>query len=1008
MFQPLRATRPSAEKAAVVALFVILLGLTWVVWSVFRERDDQHARLHFEYDIEEIVTNIEGRMAVYEQVLLGGVGLFNASDSVTRRDWNRYVDSLRLSERFPGIQGVGFSLRIEPENKAAHIAGIRSEGFPNYDILPLGERAIYTSIIYLEPFGGRNLRAFGFDMFSEPTRRAAMEAARDSGRPRLSGRVTLVQETERDVQAGVLLHVPVYRRDISLADVDARRDALVGYVYSPFRMNDLMKGLLGKETDNLRLRIFDGTLASQATLLFDSAGTEDYLHDHAAVFESLRRIQVNGRPWLVQISSLPGFESDKKGQVSLLIALIGALLSIMLASAAWFFTVSKAVALADTRRIVEDRTADLRSSEDRLRSIIETAVTGMVTIDERGTILSFNPAAERIFGYAAHEMLGQNVKIIVPSPHKGAHDDYIRRYLETGKASIIGIGRDVEGERKDGSRFPMRLGIGEARTAAGRLFTGVITDLSKEKAAEAALHDRQEQLVAARDQAEAANRSKSEFLAMMSHEIRTPIHGVMGAIGLVASAKDEKERKRWTDLATRSATSLLAIINDVLDFSKIEAGRIDIYEEPGQIRGLVQATAESLAPLARDKGLTYEIEFGGQVDAWVSFDAGRLRQILSNLIGNAIKFTRRGFIRVRAETFGETADGLSLRLTVTDSGIGIPASERDKLFQEFARLDRQRRGEVEGSGLGLAISQRLARHMGGDITVESAEGAGSAFQVELPLRFTVAPASTAADSEAPLVSSEPLDILVVDDSQANCDIAKAYLAAAGHRVSLASNGLDGFSAVLERRFDVVIMDMVMPVMDGVEASRRIRALGGNKGAVPIIGLTADVTSNRARFIEVGVATVLTKPIAGPALVAAVNMAGGQERAAPPTAQPTTAAAKTDDGIDWKAVNRIRAELGVQVANSLLTGFVDEMTARADVLKMNVGSGDLPTLMKEAHRLAGSAGSYGLAEASSLACKLEASCAAGDQEKAAADVESLVTALVRGTTRLHEDIQRGNT
>ena len=867
-----RASSLGAEKAAVAAIFVVLLGVTWIVWSAFRSGESEIARSRFESESAEVAANIRNRMAVYEQVLLGGSGLFDAFENVTRQEWRRYVETLQLGERFPGIQGVGFALHIPADAKDAHVAAVRAEGFPDYDIRPTDPRPVYTSIVFLEPFVARNLRAFGYDMFAEATRRAAMEAARNTGRPYLSGRVTLVQETESDVQAGVLLYVPVYRHNMPRLSPEEMQSALFGYVYSPFRMNDLMAGILGREIDNFRLEIFDGGFAGPSNLLYDSFRPTERDVQREAQFESLKRLQIYGRPWLVRITSLAPFEREARGHVPTLIATIGGLLSVILAGAAWFFTVSKATAFADIRRIVENRTSEL---------------------------------------------------------------------------------------------------------------------------------------VAARDQAEAANRAKSEFLAMMSHEIRTPIHGVMGAIGLVGTAKDEKERQRWAGLATRSVNSLLAIINDVLDFSKIEAGHIEIHREPDRIRPIVQAAADSLAPLARDKGLDYEVEFAGDVNAWVSVDAGRIRQILSNLIGNAVKFTHRGFVRIRAETVGFGGAGVSLRVTVSDSGIGIPESERSKLFQEFSRLDRKRRGEIEGSGLGLAISQRLVQMMGGNISVDSTEGVGSAFCFEIPLERAEAPTAATA-TEIPEVAARPLAVLVVDDSQANCDIAKAYLSASGHRVSVAMNGLDGFSAIIERDFDVVIMDMVMPVMDGIEASRRIRALGGTKGATPIIGLTADVTGNRAKFADVGVGLVLTKPIAGPALVAAVQQAADPKSTTsemPVDRSPSAPGTQTESGIDWRTVEKLRKELGVRLANDLLSGFVEEMANRVDELEQRVRTEDRQAIRKEAHRLAGSSGSYGLAEASSLARRLESSAASGNQDQMVAQAGQLASVLLRDTARLRDDIRR---
>ena len=1010
--QPLLRATPAPtrvlEKAVITAIFVALLCFDWIVYSGLRDRDDERIRSQFDTEVAEVTTDIRTRMAVYEQVLLGGVGLFEASTRVGRSEWRAYVEALKLAERFPGIQGVGFSLRIAAADKAAQVAAIRAEGFPDFDIRPSGPREEYHSIIYLEPFATRNLRAFGFDMSTEATRRVAMTAARDTGRPTLSGKVTLVQETESDVQAGVLLYLPVYTKGAP-RDTPARTaSALFGYVYSPFRMNDLMAGILRGEQELVRLEIFDNGINYPANLLYDSARRDARMATHRPALSAERSIEINGRNWLIRVSSLPEFEDAYRGRTAALIALIGLLLSVMLAALAWFFTVAKSNEVALAQQLVADRKVELSASESRLRSIIDTAITAIVTIDEKGLIQSFNPAAERIFGYAAAEIIGQNVKVLVPEPYRSAHDGYLARYLATGEAKIIGIGREVNGQRKDGSLFPMRLGIGEARTATGRLFTGVIADLSKEKQDEAALLERQEQLVIARDQAEAANRAKSDFLAMMSHEIRTPIHGVMGALGLISAAKDAPERERWTNLAKRSIDSLLSIINGILDFSQIEAGRIELVPEPRQIRAVVESATGLFEPLAAEKELAFQVDYSGEVDAWVRVDANRLRQILNNLIGNAVKFTRRGFVRVAASAQPEPSGGLTLRLSVTDSGIGIPASQLQNLFGMFSRLTGEARGEVEGTGLGLAISRRLARLMNGDITVSSTEGVGTIFSVTIPLA-RAKPAEIAAPKPGSTTARRRFDVLVVDDSQANRDIAKAYLEGAGHRITLAINGAEAVDAVAKGLFDVVVIDMVMPVMDGIEATRRIRRLSGPKARTPILGLTADVTTDRRKFREVGIDRILSKPILGEALIAAVAAAGaGTDAAEAPSGETAPAPRRSEfsgDGIDWHAIAKLRLDLSATIADKLLVGFVEEMDSRVDELRRAESAADLTALRKESHRIAGSAGSYGLAEASATARRLEAAAEAGNAGAAEAELSRLLDILHRDTSKLRESLTR---
>jgi CHASE1-domain containing sensor protein len=234
----------------------IILALSFVVtalaWSISDSAIRTKASERFEFQTADIASAIERRLIAYATALRGGVGLFEAAGQVTRAQWHAYVEALRLQENFPGIQGLGFSLMIAPAELDAHIAGIRAEGFPDYSVRPEEPRDQYSAIVYLEPFDWRNQRAFGYDMYSEPVRRRAMERARDSGEPAISGRVTLVQETDEDVQYGFLMYIPVYRPGMPTTTLEERRAALLGFVYSPFRANDFMNGILGSNQDAIR------------------------------------------------------------------------------------------------------------------------------------------------------------------------------------------------------------------------------------------------------------------------------------------------------------------------------------------------------------------------------------------------------------------------------------------------------------------------------------------------------------------------------------------------------------------------------------------------------------------------------------------------------------------------------------------------------------------------------------------------------------------------------------
>lgn len=283
----------------------VALVLTLATWGQVHDSHEREAAQRFGIAAHETHAAIMARMATYEQVLRDGAALFAASVAVDRQEWRSYVEAAGIIERFPGIAGVGFAPVVSAGDRAAHVRAIRGQGLPDYDIRPGGARAEYTPIVYLEPFGDRNLRAIGYDMFSEPVRRAAMERARDSGEVTLSGKVLLVQDNGLDAQASCLLYIPVYRNAAPRTSVAERRAALAGYVYAAFRMDDLMRGILGKNAARLDLEIYDGAEASPAALLHDDA-----LHGAAAPrFVRDLPIEVGGGTWTLRLSSTPEFEA---------------------------------------------------------------------------------------------------------------------------------------------------------------------------------------------------------------------------------------------------------------------------------------------------------------------------------------------------------------------------------------------------------------------------------------------------------------------------------------------------------------------------------------------------------------------------------------------------------------------------------------------------------------------------------------------------------------------------
>ena len=489
----------------------------------------------------------------------------------------------------------------------------------------------------------------------------------------------------------------------------------------------------------------------------------------------------------------------------------------------------------------------VQRSDVRLRDIVTSINEGMFVVGADGRVESWNAAAERATGVTSQALAGQRFDAALPA-------------FATALASASSGAANAEGPT---STHEIMLEVaGSRRVFELRVFpfdggaTGFFTDVTARSRHEA-------ELLKTRDAAEAAARAKSEFLARMSHEIRTPMNGVLGMTALLFDTPLNAEQRECATVVHESAEHLMHVIDDILDFSKIEAGKLRIEEVAFGMADVLEQALAIVAPSAERKGLALRMEAPRVPLPQVMGDPHRLRQVLINLLGNAIKFTSEGGVTLRLSTTGVTYGEAPIRVEVIDTGIGIDQETLDRLFRAFEQDDGSMSRRFGGTGLGLAITRQIIELMGGHVGVDSQPGVGSTFWFELTMRVPVAdvapaPAPAIPAVPRPALGSGGLDVLLAEDNPVNTRVAVAMLKRSGHRVTHAENGLAVLAQLEQRPFDVVLMDCHMPEMDGFEATLQLRARGNR---VRIIALTASVMEDeRAHCFAVGMDDFLSKPL----------------------------------------------------------------------------------------------------------------------------------------------------
>lgn len=627
------------------------------------------------------------------------------------------------------------------------------------------------------------------------------------------------------------------------------------------------------------------------------------------------------------------------------------------------------------RQNVRRRRETLQASK-RMNIVTSTALDAVIVCDNSGVVLDFNAAAEQIFGYEAQEAIGQDLgALIVPDKHRDAHSAGMKRMRDNGEKRVVGKGRiQLEAKRANGELFPMEFAIQSAETDEGEIFVAFLRDISYRVAAE-------QELVAARDRALAGEKSKTDFLATMSHEIRTPLNGLLGNLTLLTDTKLTAKQQRYITNMETSGKLLMSHISDVLDITKYDAGKLQLRPVKMSINALLQDIVDNQSGAASAKNTALSWAWHGDGIDWVLADKERMQHVLMNIIGNAVKFTQDGQVTVTAQISNDSNDAPDLNITITDTGIGMSEELKAQIFDDFMTGDSSYDRDEGGTGLGLGIAQRFVTAMGGSIEVESKVGVGSTFVVRLPIDPTDAPSALAKRAQDPL-KTRSSHILLVEDNEINRIVAREMLAAAGHRVSEAHNGEIAVEMTQNQPFDLILMDISMPVMDGRTATRAIRSSDSVNSKTSIIALTANAMAEEQKaFLKDGMNDILTKPLSRDTLL---DVLAAYLEQAPSDGSGDKSVAPL---IEHQHLNELQDTLGNEALKPLLDRFAQEVEDSIETLQ-SFDTRPLEDSARLAHKIAGSAATFGATGLRNALIALENSAKQNDKDSAKAAVQTL--------------------
>jgi PAS domain S-box-containing protein len=848
----------------------VFAALMLTVLLVSYEFNEEHKRLRIEFEKDTQVINaaVEKKLLGHFHSLYAISSLYSSStEGVNRREFGAFVR--HLFHVFKGIQALEFSELVTNSQRHAFESTVRKEGFSHFHIterdknknmLTAAQRDRYVVVNFIEPMKG-NEKVFGFDTLSEANRKQTFNQAIDSGKLTLTSKLTLVQE--HGTQSGVLAILPVYRNDMAHNTVDEKRANIQGFIVGVFRIGDMIDSALNEiKHENLAIQLYDNSSDTELDVLYES----QEISARSLNLSNTFMMKLGDRFWKMNISVTKAYldhhdelsPNHIHANYSWHVLLMGLIITSLIGSATLIIT-GRNMLLED---LIKIRTAELAKSEENFRTMADATPVLIWQADRDAICFWFNQVWLDFVGRSLEEEVGEGwLNGVHPEDIEHCFDIY---HINFNLRLPIRIEYRLKHHSGD---YRWILDTGIPRFNALGDFEGYIgscIDISDFKNTQQIMNE-------AKEAAEVLAQSKTDFLANMSHEIRTPMNAIIGLSQLALNVP-ANQQSDYLEKILGASENLLDILNDILDFSKLDSNGIKMEYASFNLDDLLNNLHNLFSVTARQKNIKFILDIDPLICRQLMGDALRLQQVLTNLLNNSIKFTHIGLVQLIVTLAYQENEKIVLKFSVIDTGIGMNEAQQKGLFQAFSQADTSISRRFGGSGLGLVISQKFVELMGGKITCQSTPDVGSEFSFTLP--FETVKAGRSSDAIIPSSPNktlaqrlaeiaEPLEnvrVLLVEDTPLNQQVASEFLRNAKLDVTVADNGKEALELLKHNTFDIILMDVQMPVMDGFEATKNIRE-NSQIAHLPIIAMSAGVTLDEQEKCQaVGMSDFIGKPI----------------------------------------------------------------------------------------------------------------------------------------------------